>query len=117
MKMPGFTAETSLYQSSQYYQMATSKNSLTHLPVLPQLRPLFTNRGLFWEEDSFSGNPNWASLNYPEAEFNRITGFPRETINPGIGDVRERQSRACVARCNRIIDPTDREECLFYCNP
>ncbi|WP_201323027.1 hypothetical protein [Pseudanabaena sp. lw0831] len=128
MKTPGFTAETSLYQSSQHYQMAMSKNSLTHLPVLPQLRRLYDGpwrpefEGGIWgggfaggwrretlDEWVFSnGRPSWANETSPPF---------RDTINPGIGDVRERQSRVCVTRCNRIMDPAEREDCLFYCNP
>lgn len=128
IKMPGFTAETSLYQSSQHYQMAMSKNSLAHLPVLPQLPPIEellpgwepefqggTWDGKFvgvWNRLSLrdwvysNGRPSWTNPIFSD----------RDTINPGIGDVGERQSRVCVTRCNRLRDRDAIEECLLDCN-
>ena len=55
MKTPGFTAETSLYQSSQHYQMtATSKSSLSRMTLLPQLFRLFPGApNLFGRDDPF----------------------------------------------------------------
>ncbi len=55
IKTPGFTAETSLYQSIQHYQMtATSKSSLSRMTLLPQLFRLFPGApNLFGRDDPF----------------------------------------------------------------
>ncbi len=111
MKTPSFTAESSLYESRQHYQMtATSKSSLTlsGMTVFPQLFRLWPGAPSAWDLDDPYGFYGGSSI-FPFTEI-------QDSINPGIGDVRERQSRVCVARCNRIIDPVDKEDCLFYCN-
>lgn len=45
MKVPGFTAEVSLYQTSSFYQQHTAGVTLTAAGVIPTLRPI--GDGLF----------------------------------------------------------------------
>ncbi len=90
MKIPGFTAEASLYKTSGHYYRADALNTMAgERKVLPQLRRLFGNLSSDYL-GCLGGCAQWCQVTEVEQEF---------TFPPPFG--REPDLLGCYLECDR----------------